>query len=160
MFLLEEIQLPPIESCHSESAHHHFHDCQHKSCRKWRWSMEMQPWTKFVQLFQKATMMESTQELLMLNPKSRVNFKYLSKFVRPLTCGFNPETPWKGANLLWSQTSWRVWASVSGSEFCVYCLSLTCPNGTISFQTPLPKKRGPFFLGGAIFFCTYTLNLS
>ena len=39
--------------------------------------MEMQPWTKFVQSFQKATMVESTQELLMLNPKIRISFKYL-----------------------------------------------------------------------------------
>ena len=48
----------------------------------------------------KATMVESTQELLMLNPKTRISFKYLSKFVKTLTCGFNPETPWKGVNLL------------------------------------------------------------
>ena len=120
MFMLEEIRLPPIESCHSESAHHHFHACQHKTCRKLRWSMEMQPWTKFVQLFQKATMVESTQELLMLNPKIPISFKYLSKFVKTLTCGFNPEPPWKGVNLLWSQTPWKGWASGRGSEFWVY----------------------------------------
>ena len=38
-------------------------------------------------------------------------------------------------------------------RFQVRCLSLTCPNGTISFQTPPPqKKRGLFFGGGVLFF--------